>query len=156
MMVVKTLFSGSMFAVFYIKATIRPGSVYYFHHEALSSPYPHYFIVVNIDPISEETIILVWSSAQIATVKKRRQNCPKETLVQIMPKQYPDFLFPSIVDCNHYHEVSLAELIERLASKQLQLKTEMDMLIVKQLRQGLLASRLIPGRIKLRLQPANH
>ncbi|MBI4187955.1 MAG: hypothetical protein HY529_01990 [Chloroflexi bacterium] len=138
-----------------IKATIRPGSVYYFQLESFSSPYPHYFIVVNIDPLSEQTIILVSASSQIATVKKRRQNCPPETLVQIMPKQYPDFPYPSIVDCNHYHEETLEKLIERLSTKRLQLKTEMDMLLVKQLRQGLLASRLIPGRIKMQLQPAD-
>jgi len=135
-----------------IRATIRPGSVYYFHSESLSSTYPHYFIVVNIDPISEQTIILVWASSQIATVKQRRRNCPQETLVQIMPNQYPDFPFPSIVDCNHYREETLEKLIERLASKQLQLKAEMDMLIVEQLRQGLLASELIPGRIKMQLR----
>lgn len=136
-----------------IKATIRPGSVYFFHHEDLSSSYPHYFIVVNIDPISEQTIILVWASSQIANVKKRRRNCPQETLVQITSNQYPDFPYPSVVDCNHYIEETLEKLIERLSTKQLQLKTEMDMLLVKQLRQGLLASRLIPGRIKMQLQP---
>lgn len=138
-----------------IKATIRPGSVYLFHNESLSSPYPHYFIVVNINPMSEQTIILVWASSQIAKVKKRRQNCPRETLVQIMPDQYPDFLYPSIVDCNHFHEETLEKLIERLSAKQLQLKTEMDMPLVEQLRQGLLASRLIPRRIKMQLQSTN-
>lgn len=136
-----------------IKATIRPGSVYFFRNESLSSSYPHYFIVINIDPISEKTIILVWASSQIANVKKRRQNCPPETLVQIMPNQYLDFMYPSIVDCNRFHEETLEKLIERLSAKQLQLKTEMDMLLVEQLRQGLLASRLIPGRIKMQLQP---
>lgn len=138
-----------------IKATIRPGSVYYFQHESFSSSYAHYFIVINIDPLNEQIILLVCASSQIAAVRKRSFDCPPATLVQIMPNQYPDFTYPSIVDCNYIYQDSLEKLVERLSAKQLQIKAEMNMSLVKQLRRGVLASRLIPGRIKMRLQPAN-
>ena len=51
-----------------IKGTIQPGSVYYFIEETFSSPEPHYFIVVNIDPYSDTIIILVCASHSIDKV----------------------------------------------------------------------------------------
>lgn len=64
-----------------IKATIRPGSVFYFLEDTLTSDEPHYFIVINIDPLTDKTLVLVCASSQIPRVRRRRRNCPAETLV---------------------------------------------------------------------------
>lgn len=136
-----------------IRATIRPGSVYYFRHEAfLHSSDPHYFVVINIDPTIEQVVLLVCASTKKFKVAARSANLPPQTLIQVKPSQYPGFIYTSIFDCNYVYEDSLEELIQRLASKQLELKPEMNMQLVEQLRQGVLDSPLIAGRIKAQLR----
>lgn len=135
-----------------IKSSIRPGSVYYFPHESLVSPDPHFFVVINLDPIAEKVILLVCSSSKIATVKRRNRGNPPETLVEIRQEQYPDFTCDSIIDCNNNVFLeSIEALIERLKNKRLRLKTEMHMALVEKLRKGVLASRQIPLAIKKQL-----
>jgi hypothetical protein len=46
----------------------------------------------------------------------------------------------SVLNCNHVIEQSIDQLVERLASGRLKLKPEMDIELVKQLRQGVIAS----------------
>lgn len=131
-----------------LKSTIRPGSVYYFPHEAFSFPVPHYFIVINNDPFNEPTILMVCSSTRFFKVKTRSANFPTQTLIRITPDQYPDFLYPSIIDCNHVYKENIEGLIQRLSNKELQLKAEMNMAIVEQLRQGVLSSPQTTRQIK--------
>lgn len=135
-----------------IRATIRSGSVYYFRHEDfLHSRDPHYFVVINMDPTIEQVIFLVCASTKKFKVRVRSANLPPQTLIQVEPSLYPGFTYTSVLDCNYVYEDSLENLIQRLVNKQLELKPEMDMQLVKQLRQGVLDSPLIPGRIKAQL-----
>ncbi len=75
-------------------------------------------------------------------------NLPQESLVEITPQQYPDFTTHSIIDCNRVLEKTIGQLVEKLASGQLKRKTEMDLSLVEQLRQGVLLSTQIDTRIK--------
>lgn len=135
-----------------IRATIQPGSVYYFHHEdILYSHEPHYFVVINIDPSTEQVILLVCASSKIDKVRERRSNLPPETLVTVSPDQYREFKYPSVFDCNTIYSDNVENLIWRLAEKQLELKLEMNMQMVEQLRQGVIASPLIQPYIKNQL-----
>lgn len=59
-----------------------------------------------------------------------------------------DFTCDSIIDCNKYREKSIDELVGRLATGKLKLKTEMPLSLVEQLRQGVLDSPRIPKRIQ--------
>lgn len=131
-----------------IRGTIRAGSVYYFPHESFSSPEPHYFVVINIDPTIDEVILLICASSKIASVKSQWRNCPDETLVVISPHQYSGFKSISILNCNYVIEQSIDQLVERLSNKQLKLKPEMSIELVKQLRQGVIISSTVSGRIK--------
>ncbi len=129
-----------------IRGTIRPGSVYYFHHEDfLHSTDPHYFAVINIDPTVEQVILLVCAFSGKFKVFQRRANLPPQTLIQVTPSQYSGFIYPSIFDCNDVYTENLENLIRRLGNAQLKLKPELDMQIVEQLRKGVLASPLIEG-----------
>ena len=82
-----------------IASTIKPGSVYYFPEQALSSDEPHYFIVVNHNPLTDEILILVCSSSRIDKVKRRvwRRSFPETTVVEIRKDAYPDFTKDSII-----------------------------------------------------------
>lgn len=137
-----------------IKATISPGSVYYFRHESfINSEFPHYFIVINLDPLSEEVILLVSSTSRPYKVQQRHLNCPKKTLVEVTPAQYPDFSLTSIIDCNNVITTeTIDSLVQRLANKKLVMKTEMAIELVEQFREGVLASPVVTGKIKAQLR----
>lgn len=126
-----------------IKATIRPGSVYYIKHEAIThSEDFHYFIVINLDPINEDAIILVCSTTRKYKVAIRypQTKFPPETLIKITPDEYSGFSYTSIIDCNQVYPDSINGLINRLAGGNLILKPEMDVALVERIRLGVLAS----------------
>lgn len=135
-----------------IRSTIRLGSVYYFAEETFKSPEPHYFIVVNVDPLKDTIIFLVCSSSQVSKVHKRRRMCPSETLVEIAPSQYLDFNANSVVDCNYVMEKTIEQLVEKLSQGKLKLKAQMDASLVRRLRNGVFHSPLVERRIKRLLQ----
>lgn len=135
-----------------IRASIRPGSVYYFPEETFKSEDPHYFIVVNGNPADDVVVLLVCASSKTEKVRQRRKMCPPDTLVHIAPSQYAEFRVKSVVDCNYVLEKSIDQLVSKLAQGVLRIKTEMDISLVRQLRRGILLSPLIEGRIKAALQ----
>lgn len=135
-----------------IRSTIRLGSVYYFPEDTFKSAEPHYFIVINTDPQSDTVIFLVCASSQIEKVRRHRRTCPSETLVEIAPNKYPDFRVNSLIDCNFVIVKSIDQLIEKLSLGTLKMKTEMDVSLVKRLRNGVISSPLVERRIKVLLQ----
>lgn len=42
-----------------LRLTLREGCVYYFVERHLTSPEPHYFIVVNSDPLTQQVLLLI-------------------------------------------------------------------------------------------------
>ena len=136
-----------------IRATIRPGSVYYFPEESFQSPEPHYFIVLNTDPQLDSVILLVCASSQIDKVRRRyKRICPIETLIEVTPVQYPGFTVNSIIDCNYVLEKSIDQLVEKLEQEKLKLKEEMNISLVGQLREGVISSPIVERRIKALLR----
>jgi hypothetical protein len=110
--------------------------------------------VINIDPTSEQLILLVFASSKISNVKRRWRDCPSETLIEISPQQYPKFKWNSIFNCNYVIEQTIDQIIERLSSEQLKLMPEMPIRLVEQLRQGVLASPTVANGIKEQLSTA--
>ena len=93
-----------------LKLTLRRGCIYHYQDRTLSSGEPHYFIVINADPLGQQTLLLTIASSQVEKVKKRRTNLPPETLIEILPSDCEAFTKKSIVDCNKVFTKSLAEL----------------------------------------------
>lgn len=135
-----------------IKASIKPGSVYYFRAEEYSSDEPHYFIVVNLNPQTDEVVILACVSHQIEKTRNRRKDCPKETLVIITPTQYCDFTKTSIIDCNRVLPLRVTQIMMKYENNTLDVKTEMDIDRVNLIRKGILASDQIEPRIHTMLK----
>jgi hypothetical protein len=59
-----------------IRLTLRTGSVYYFVDRGLNSPEPHYFIVINSDPMAQEVLVLNVITSQVDKVRQRRSSLP--------------------------------------------------------------------------------
>ncbi|HEY5791797.1 MAG TPA: hypothetical protein VIS74_00770 [Chthoniobacterales bacterium] len=96
---------------FQIRLTLRTGSVYYFADRALHSAEPHFFIVVNRSPLSDELLILAVVTSQVDKVRRFRKSLP-DTLVALDPVLYAELSKPSIVDCNQVFPKTLKEFTE--------------------------------------------
>src|SRR4051794_14673110 len=96
-----------------LRLTLRTGSVFYCTDRALTSPEPHYFIVVNSNPLDQHVLVLTVVTSQVEKVKRWRRDLPG-TVVEIGPSDYPELSVPSIVDCNSVFRRSLRELVEKM------------------------------------------
>lgn len=130
-----------------LNATIKPGSVYYFPDISLTSSDPHYFIVLNKNPLTDRILLLVCSSSQLHAVRKRRELRP-ETVVEISPLEYPDFTKDSIVDCNTVFEKSIRELQRKYDSRQLRVQAVISPNILEKLRDAVLESDMVDGEVQ--------
>lgn len=134
-----------------ILATIKAGLVYYFEEEEISSDEPHYFVVLNQKPRTEEFLILVCASSQIEKRQQiaQRLGFPSETQVIILPSEYSIFSKDTMIDCNRVFEKTSQTLTEKLEQNKLKVCTEiMPDGILKKLIGGVLASSQISEKIK--------
>lgn len=130
-----------------LKLTLRAGSVYYFQERKLTSPEPHYFIVVNQEPFARQLLVLTVVSSKVDNVKRLRQGLPG-TLVEIGPKDYDELKVPSVVDCNVVFNKALSELAEKIQRKEVVYKKDLPPNILNAIRLGIKASPLVEDEIK--------
>lgn len=134
-----------------ISETIETGSVYYFQEEGLSSREPHYFVVLNKNPRTEEFLILICTSSQVDKRKRIAQflRFPEKTLVVISPSEYPIFQKESVVDCNRIFEKTIQSLVDKLTKRQLKpCEKLMPKEIIQKLVSGALASNQTPEKVR--------
>lgn len=134
-----------------IEAGIKTGSVYYFGEEQLSSLEPHYFIILNKNPRTDEFLILVCASSQVEKRKQiiKRLGFPQETLVFISPSEYPIFTKKTVVDCNRVFEKTIDSLVGKLEQGKLGVCTEViEDQIVNKLIQGVMVSGQVSEQVK--------
>lgn len=130
-----------------IRDIIRPGSVYYFHDDELSSPEPHYFVVLNKNPDTDSVLVLVCSSSQVRATLLTCGMMP-ETLVQISPAEYRDFSRDSIVNCNSVFERNIAKLQQKNNNGALWVKSIMPPAILQKLRDAVEESCVVDEDLK--------
>ena len=131
-----------------IQSTIQPGSVYYFADPCLSpSEEPHFFIVINLDPLGDNILLLVCSHSKVEHIKRMRRIHPGTT-VEIDPSIYKEFKALSIVDCNVVFQKSIDELNEKYKGGKLRFKTVIPIEIIEKLREAVLESVVVERYIK--------
>jgi hypothetical protein len=119
----------------------------------LTSAQPHYFIVVNADPLGDQVLLLTVASSQIDTVKRRCAKEPQSTVVEINEADYADFTKDSIIDCNRVFTKSLADLCDQWQRKEIVPKRDVPPEVLEKLKQGVLDSRLVSEADKRRITP---
>ena len=82
-----------------LRLGLRAGSVFYFQSRDLTSPEPHFFVVVNRAPVTSRLLLLTIVSSKVQKVRLRNRD-RLETVVEISPKDYDDFKVLSAIDCN--------------------------------------------------------
>lgn len=138
------------------RSKITPGAVLYFKINP-SDPEPHYHIVLNKTPLTDENLIIVRSSHRIADVRFRRKRESPDTLVIIKKEEYPRFTCDeSIVDCNSViTEFTLEKLTIKAQSEnvneKIDIRPRMDMAIIQRLREAVCESNIVDRIIQGRL-----
>jgi hypothetical protein len=132
-----------------LRLTLREGSIYYFVDRALTSAEPHFFFVINSQPLTQQVLVLGICTSKVAEVKARRRDCP-ECLVELDMKDLPGVLKkPSIVDCNTPRSVPLAEFNTRFVRKEIRyFDKDLPEHLRKAMRAAIHASKLVPAEIK--------
>lgn len=132
------------------RLTLRPGTVYYFVHRKLTSSEPHYFVVLNANPLTDSVFVMAIGSSQIDKVRKRRVSMPPETLVEVSPAEYKEFSMQTIVDCNQVFELPREELVAKYQAREIGNKCDMPASVFAKIIAGVESSpRIDEGRKKL-------
>ena len=133
-----------------LRLGLRAGSVYYFQSRELSSGQPHFFIVVNRDPITTSLLLLTIVTSKVDNVRIRNRERP-DTVVEISPKEYNEFKMLSAVDCNVVLEKSLSELAGLVRRKEVRYHKDLPPEIFAKIKAAVLASPLVADELKLLL-----
>ena len=135
-----------------LRLTLREGSIYYFADRSLTSTEPHYFIVVNSNPIKQEVLLLSVVTSQVDAIKLRRKDC-SETLVELNPQICEALTKPSIVDCNDLKKVELADFNERYQRKVIRCcDKDLTLPLRKALRKAIHASKILADMLAVSAQ----
>jgi hypothetical protein len=131
-----------------LRLTLREGSVYYFTERSLTSAEPHYFVVVNSNPIGQELLLLGVVTSKVAEVKQRRRDSA-ESLVEISPRDFEIFRKLSIVDCNDLKQIQLVEFNGRFLRNEIcYFDKDLPASLRNAVRRAIRASPIVPDEIK--------
>lgn len=128
----------------HIRATIKEGAIYYFIEDSFGSKEPHFFVVLNRNPLTDEILILVNATTKIEKRREARKRLPPETLVEISSVDCSVLRENSLIDCNSITEKTVDTLIEKLGKSELRVCFEMlKPELLQRLREGVLASPIV-------------
>jgi hypothetical protein len=130
-----------------LRLGLRAGSVYYFQSRELSSGEPHFFVVVNREPITTKLILLTIVTSKVDKVRFRNRERP-DTVVEIAPKEYGEFKFLSAIDCNVILEKPLAELAGLVRRKEVRYHKDLTPEVFAKVKLAILASPLVADELK--------
>lgn len=136
-----------------IRLSLRPGTVYYMADRSLTSIEPHYFVVVNANPLGDQVLLLTVASSRIDTVRRRRATEPPSTVVEIPETAYVDFTKDSVIDCNQVFTKTLQDLCGQWRRKEIVPKQDVPPGVLEALQQGVLDSRLVSESDKRLIRP---
>lgn len=125
-----------------LRVGLRPGSVFYFAARELSSIEPHFFVVLNRDPLAQKLVLLTVFTSQIEKVRLRNRARP-ETVVEFGPADYAALKLPTAVDGNVLFQRSLDELADLVKRREVRYHPDLSADLLERLRRAVLASPVI-------------
>jgi hypothetical protein len=130
-----------------LRLSLKAGCVYYFVDRGTTSPNPHYFVVINKDPIGSKVLILTIVTSNIDRVRRVRCTAP-QSIVEFGPTEYAVLRVPSIVDCNVIFERDLSDFAERWQRKEIEECSRVSDLLLARLVSAVLASEQVSDEVK--------
>jgi hypothetical protein len=130
-----------------LRLGLRAGSVFYFQSRELSSAEPHFFIVINREPVTTRLLLLTIVTSKVDKVRIRNRERP-ETVVEISPAEYNEFKVASAVDGNVVFEKPLSELVGLVNRKEVRYHKDLPPQIFAKIKAAVLASPLVADEFK--------
>ncbi len=130
-----------------LRLGLRAGSVFYFQSRELTSEQPHFFIVVNRDPLGTKLVLVTIVTSKLDKVRLRNRERP-ETVVEITPAEYDEFKLVSAVDCNVVLEKPLDELAGMVRRKEVRYHKDLPPSVFAKIRTAVLASPVVLDEFK--------
>lgn len=130
-----------------LRLGLRAGSVYYFQTRELTSGEPHFFVVVNREPIVTKLLLLTIVSSKVEKVRLRNRERP-HTVVEISPKEYQEFKVLSAVDCNVLLEKPLSELVGLVQRKEIRYHKDLSPEVFAKIKTAILSSPRVADELK--------
>lgn len=138
-----------------LRLTLRRGSVYMMRHTSLTSPLPHYLVVVNLDPLADEVLVLavVTSNISLRRARAAAAGQPPETVVEFGPADYSVLDHPSCIDCNDVKRLRTADLDRAVCARPSISRPDLPEPVLRRVVAGILASSRVAEDIKALVRP---
>jgi hypothetical protein len=130
-----------------LRLGLRAGSVFYFQAREMLSEKPHFFVVVNADPLRDELLLLTVFTSQIDKVRQRNRERP-ETVVEFGPADFAPLDRPTAVDGNVIVRRSLSEMADLVRRKEIGYHPDLSAELLGRIRAALLSSPVIEDEDK--------
>jgi hypothetical protein len=130
-----------------LRLGLRAGSVFYFQAREMLSEKPHFFVVVNADPLRDELLLLTVFTSQIDKVRQRNRERP-ETVVEFGPADFAPLDRPTAVDGNVIVRRSLSEMADLVRRKEIGYHPDLSPELLGRIRAALLSSPVIEDEDK--------
>lgn len=130
-----------------LRLGLRVGSVFYFQAREMLSEKPHFFVVVNADPLRDELLLLTVFTSQIDKVRQRNRERP-ETVVEFGPAEFAPLDRPTAVDGNVIVRRSLSEMADLVRRKEISYHPDLPADLLCRIRTALLSSPVIEDEDK--------
>lgn len=130
-----------------LKLGLRAGSVFYFQARELLSEKPHFFVVVNANPLLDELLLLTVFTSQIEKVRQRNREHP-ETVVEFGPNEFEPLDRPTAVDGNVIVRRSLSEIADLAIRKQIAYHPDLPANLMERIQNAILSSPVIEDEDK--------
>jgi hypothetical protein len=125
-----------------LRLGLRPGSVFYFHARELSSPEPHFFVVINRDPLGQALLLMMVFTSKVDKVRLRNAERP-ETVVEFGPGDYPVLDRPTAVDGNVVFRRSVTEMAELVRQRNVGFHPDVSGELLARFRAAVVASPVV-------------
>ncbi len=138
-----------------IPICIEQGVVYLYRLDTVNMDGTSYsgdrvFIVLNANPKTDETLILTTITKQVAKqrefIKKIGEN--PDTLVSILPSDFPPLKKESVVNCNNVYPITLSDLITKVENNGKIFSDKLPKTVINLLISGIIKSNQISSEIK--------
>jgi hypothetical protein len=130
-----------------IRAVLQPGSVFHFPHTGFATDRPHYFVVLNEQPLTDPLLVLVHATSKVG--QARAHATYLDTLIELTPDDYPDFTESvSAIDCGFVTALTIHELAEKFAHGHLRFCRPMSEAVLQRLRTGIRGSPTVERKYK--------
>lgn len=139
----------------YLRLTLRQGTVTRMLQRSLTSPLPHYCVVMNKSPLSSACIVLSIFTSKVELRRElvARQRLPPQTLVFVSPSEYAELSVPSVIDCNSVYTVSMKNYAADVAAKTARPCRDLPPGIVAKVVEGIQASPKVSDEVKRLVRP---